>query len=179
MARKDGLPLRGHPVLLRPGPAVQGVRPPGVKDVPSGASCQRTGESSSWSSPDSCTARCGRGICCVVCPRSWSGKASVSAPPPPGLATAFLRRVRSAGPATTCQRKTLRIQQRGGPEGTRGTLWITWLLSGGRTEPDFPSVKWARCYFALPIKQATMSTKDEHLYLSGDHLLCACRMPDT
>lgn len=120
MARKDGLPLRGHPVLLCPGPAVQAVRPPGVKAVPSGASCQRTGESSSWSSPDSCTARCGRGICCVVCPRSWSGKASVSAPPPPSLATAFLRRVRSAGPATTCQRKTLRIQQRGGRKGPVG-----------------------------------------------------------
>lgn len=74
-----------------------------------GANGQRAGESLPWSSLDSCTARCGRGICCVACrPQLERKSLLVSAP---RLATAFLHGVRSTGPAATSQRRTLRIQQ--------------------------------------------------------------------
>lgn len=120
-----------------------------------GANGQRTGESLSWSSLDSCTARCGRGICCVACRRSWSGKASVSAPPPGHRIPAWGVERGPCGhiPAQDPKNST------GRGEGTCGTLCTSSLLTGVRTEPDFPSFKWGWCHFALPYSQTTMSSQ--------------------
>lgn len=133
------------PLVLRPG--AQQPRPEATRGQGHAlrACGQRTGKSSCWSSQDSC--RCGRGICCVAGPRSWSRKASASATPvwPPRRRPTFLRGARSKGPAATSRRPTLRIRQREGRKlGTRGSLWASSLLSGVRTEPDFPSVQWGR-----------------------------------
>lgn len=49
-----------------------------------GANGQRAGESLPWSSLDSCTARCGRGICCVACRPQLERKSLLVSAPPPG-----------------------------------------------------------------------------------------------
>lgn len=124
MARTEGLALRGHPVLLHPGPAVQG-------EATRGQSCALRGQlPEDWRilvlvQPGQLHGQVWpRNLLCRLPAQLEWKSLGVSAPlptwPPPSLATAFLRRVRSAGPVATCQHKTLRIQQRGGRKGPVG-----------------------------------------------------------
>lgn len=155
---------RGRPELLCPGPKSQREAARG-QGRPLGAGGPRTGDSSSGSSLNSCTARCGRGICCVAGRRSWSGKASVSAPPtpshlpppppPPRLPTTteaphIPAQGEESGPEATSplllDLKSSAGRGRGGRgrEGARGSLWASRLLRGLRTESDFSSIQWGQ-----------------------------------
>lgn len=85
-----------HLVLLCAGPEARDMRPPGVKAMPSGPMAR--GLANPCPGPAWTAAQPGVAAEFAVSPagRSWSGKASLSAPP--RLATTFLHGVRSTGP---------------------------------------------------------------------------------
>lgn len=102
-----GLALKGHPMVLSPGPAVWGLKHRSQQPCPGGQ------QPEDWRilvlvQSDSCTTRCACGICCICRPVQLERKSlRVSAP---SLTTEFLCGVWSADPAVTCRCRTLRIQ---------------------------------------------------------------------